>query len=163
MSSRRVQRLNEQLKREISQLLRTQVQDPRIGEVTVTGVKVAPDLTLARVWVHLAGEEAQRATALEGLEAAAPFLRRQLGGLLRIRRIPELEFREDPTLERALRIEAILKEVRGPGEEAEDEPEPSPSNAPSGTSSGAPSGTSSGTSPDTSSDTSSDTNGSRHT
>jgi ribosome-binding factor A len=109
--SRRVQRVGEQLKREISHVLRSQVHDPRVSGVTVTGVEVSPDLTFARVWVQLSGDEEKRRTALEGLNAAAPFVRRQLGDLIRVRRIPELDFQQDLTLERALRIEALLREV----------------------------------------------------
>ena len=116
--SRRVQRLNEQLKREISQLLRTQVQDPRVLGVTVTGVRVAPDLTFARVWVQLSGSDEQKTAALAGLAAAAPYVRRQLGAVLTVRRVPELDFQQDKTLERALRIEALLRESG-----AADEPE----------------------------------------
>ena len=123
--SRRVQRLGEQLKREISNLLRTQVHDPRVAGVTVTGVEVAPDLTFARVWVQLAGGEERRRTALEGLFAAAPFVRRQLGSSLHVRRIPELDFQQDKTLETAMRIEALLREV-GPVPEPSQPPEPAP-------------------------------------
>jgi ribosome-binding factor A len=112
MASRRVQRLNEQLKREISHLLRTQVHDPRVTGVVVTGVQVSPDLAQARVWIQLHGDDERRASAVDGLEAAAPFVRRQLGAVLRVRRVPELEFREDQSLEHAMRIEALLREVR---------------------------------------------------
>ena len=116
--SRRVQRVGEQLKREISHVLRTQVHDPRVSGVTVTSVEVSPDLTFARVWVQLSGDDEKRRIALEGLTAAAPFVRRQLGDLIRVRRIPELDFQQDLTLERALRIEALLREVT-PAEGAE--------------------------------------------
>jgi len=119
MASRRISRLNEQLKREISHLLRTQVHDPRVVGITVTDVKVSPDLTVARVWIYVSGDEERRETALAGMGAAGPFIRRQLGAILRVRRIPELEFQEDRTLERALRIEALLREVRSEPESAE--------------------------------------------
>jgi len=110
--SKRVDRLNEQLKREISDLLRTRVRDPRVGGgVTVTGVATTSDLSVARVHVSLRGSEAERAQSLEGLTAAAPFLRTLLGRILHIRRVPELRFREDRTLERARRVERILHEV----------------------------------------------------
>jgi ribosome-binding factor A len=124
--SRRAQRVGEQLKREISQLLRTQVHDPRVSGVTVTSVEVSPDLTFARIWVQLSGEEDVRRTALDGLSAAAPFVRRQLGSMLHVRRIPELDFRQDVTLEKAMRIEALLRQVSsGPreGNEEADEQE----------------------------------------
>ena len=124
--SRRTQRVGEQLKREIAGLLRTQVSDPRVGLVTVTSVDVSPDLTFARVWVQLAGDDEQRSKSLEGLLAAAPFVRRQLGSILSVRRIPELDFREDRTLERALRIESLLREVGDVTPSADDEGELDP-------------------------------------
>lgn len=111
MASKRIARLNEQLKRELAELIRTEVRDPRVGLVSVTGVQVAADLGSARVFVRSLGDEAERAACVEGLEAAAPFLRRALGQILHIRRIPELRFQEDRSMEHAQRIEAILAEV----------------------------------------------------
>lgn len=128
--SKRLARLNEQLKREISALIRTEVRDPRVGVVTVTHVQVAADLGSARVRVRLMGDDAERAESLAGLQRAAPFLRRHLGRMLHIRHVPELRFSEDHSLEHAQRIEAILAEVLPPdgstseeraGEAAEDE------------------------------------------
>lgn len=120
MPSRRIQRLNEQLKREISQIIRREVRDPRVGIVTVTDVEATSDLVMARVYVRPMGDEPARSEALEGLRAAAPHIRHQLGQTLRIRRVPELHFEYDETLERAMRIESILEEVRP--EEGWDEP-----------------------------------------
>ncbi len=111
MPSKRLARLNEQLKREISQLLRTDVRDPRVGMVSVTGVEVVADLAVARVFVRVMGTDAERAESLEGLQAAAPFLRRTLGRELHVRKMPELRFQEDRSLERARRIEEILHDV----------------------------------------------------
>jgi len=108
---KRIARLNEQLKRELSELIRTQVRDPRVGLVTVTGVRAASDLTTARVYVRVLGDDTERAASLEGLGAAAPFLRRTLGQALHVRRIPELRFHEDRSLEHGMRIEQILSEV----------------------------------------------------
>jgi ribosome-binding factor A len=124
MSTRRLARLNEQMKREISEILRTAVRDPRVGHPTITGVEVTPDLWMARVFVRADpsqpaedGEE-----LLEGLEAAAPYIRREIGKSLRLRRVPELRFMADTTLDHALRIERILREVL-PGEGEESPPE----------------------------------------
>jgi ribosome-binding factor A len=111
MASKRIARLNEQLRRELSELLRTSVRDPRVKGVTVTAVHVASDLATAKVHVRLHGEEADRRAGLEGLHAAAPFLRHTLGRALHVRRIPEFHFLEDTSLEQAQRIEAILAEV----------------------------------------------------
>ncbi len=108
---RRIERLNEQFKREITSILLEDVRDPRIGTLTVTGVDVTSDLWLARVHVRLFGDDAEREEALAGLEAAAPFIRRAIASSLRIRRVPELRFVEDHTQDQASRIEEILRSV----------------------------------------------------
>jgi ribosome-binding factor A len=122
---RRIERLNEQLKRELAVLLRTGVRDPRIGSVTVTAVRTTSDLNLARVLVRLSGSDEEKREVLEGLDRAAPFLRRTLGSELRIRRVPELAFQEDVSQQRADRIEELLSEVRPEGgwEEPDDDNE----------------------------------------
>lgn len=109
--SKRLKRLNEQLKREISELVRKDVRDPRIGVVTVTAVDVVADLAVAKVYVRTLGTDEERGESLEGLKAAAPYIRRELGQILRIRKVPELRFHEDRSLEHAQRIEEILAEV----------------------------------------------------
>jgi len=111
MPSRRLARLNEQLRREITGILRREVRDPRVRDVVITNVVVTPDLWLARVYVRIAGEGQEREEAVEGLEAASGFIRRELGSMLHIHRIPELRFLEDETLEHATRIEEILREI----------------------------------------------------
>lgn len=108
---KRLARLNEQLKRELSELIRTQVRDPRVGVVTITGVETARDLGSARVFVRMTGDAEELASTLEGLDAAAPYLRTLLGRILSIRKIPELRFREDRSFEHARRIESLLAEV----------------------------------------------------
>ena len=125
MASKRLARLNEQLKREIAQLLRTQVRDPRVGVVSVTGVDVVADLAVAKVYVRVMGSEADRAETLEGLDAASPFLRSTLGRILHVRRVPELRFQLDRSFEHAQRIETLLSEVipEGAEEEAPEDPE----------------------------------------
>ena len=121
MSKRRA-RLNEQLRRELSELIRTQVRDPRVGLVTITGVDIAADLGSARVYVRVVGGSEEMQRSLEGLEAAASFLRTALGRILHVRRVPELRFREDRSYEGAARIEHVLSEVL-PEDEPEDESE----------------------------------------
>ncbi len=121
MASRRLIRLNEQLKREIAALLRTAVRDPRVREVTVTAVEISPDLGSARVFVRLRGGAEEHAESLAGLEAAAPFLRGTLGKSLHVRRVPALRFLEDRSDERARRIEELLSEVVIPDADDDDE------------------------------------------
>ncbi len=118
--NRRLARLNEQFRREITAILRRAVRDPRVQDVVVNSVEVTSDLWLARVYMRVGGEEAERREALEGLEAAASFIRRELAAVLHIRRIPELRFLEDKTLAKANRIEEILKGLEG-GRSDEDE------------------------------------------
>jgi len=111
MSRRRLERLNEQLKRELAELIRVDVRDPRVGPVTVTAVQLAADYGSARVFVRVVGGPEAMAETLEGLDAASPFLRGTLGRILKLRRIPELRFQEDRSLQHARRIEEILSEV----------------------------------------------------
>lgn len=123
---RRTARLNEQLRRELSELIQREVRDPRVGHVTITGVDVARDLGSAKVYVRTPGTREERDATLEGLEAAAPFLRTTLGRRLRVRRVPELRFRPDRSFEHAQRIEEVLSEV------IPEEPEPEDPEAPPG-------------------------------
>jgi ribosome-binding factor A len=111
MASHRIDRVNEQLKREISRLVVGEVQDPRVGPVTVTRVSAAPDLTFARVFVLLMGDDEERRQSLEGLAAATPFIRTALGQRLRMKRVPELRFETDESMEHARRIEELLADA----------------------------------------------------
>jgi len=108
--SKRIAKLNELLKRELAVLIRDEVRDHRVGPVTITGVEVARDLGSARVFVRSVDDESLPET-VEGLNAAGPFLRSTLGRTLRMRRVPELRFREDRSLAGARRIEEVLSEV----------------------------------------------------
>ena len=107
--NRRLARLNEQFRREITAILRRAVRDPRVLDVVVDSVEVTSDLWLARVYVRLGDDDQERTDALQGLSAAANFIRRELAAVLHIRRIPELRFLEDKTLAQANRIEEILQ------------------------------------------------------
>jgi ribosome-binding factor A len=122
MAKHRVPRLNEQLRREITEIVRQQLRDPRIGAVTITEVRITPDLDFARVFITTLSEGAEREETIAGLHAAAPFIRSELGRRLRIRHTPELRFELDESLERARRIEALLAQVRAP--EPTEPPEP---------------------------------------
>lgn len=123
MPGRRVERLNEQFRRELTEILQGQAKDPRVLGVTLTAVRVAPDLSFARVFVAPHAAEAENEEALMGLRAALPFLRKELGARLRIRRVPELRFELDLTLAHAQRIEQLLHEVstapKAPPEESD--------------------------------------------
>ena len=119
--NRRLARLNEQFRREITAILGRAVRDPRVQDVVVNSVEVTSDLWLARVYVRVGGEEGERAEALQGLDAATNFSRRELAAVLHIRRIPELRFLEDNTLAQAHRIEEILKGLEEDRDRDEDQ------------------------------------------
>jgi ribosome-binding factor A len=108
--SRRHERVAEQIRGILVELIR-EVRDPRVGFVTLTGVDLSPDLKQARVFVSRLGSEAERESAVEGLNHAATFLRRALADRARLRFTPGLRFVSDPTLERGSRVEAILQEI----------------------------------------------------
>lgn len=110
--SRRIERLNEQVRREIADILTFGVKDPRIGHVTVTEAKVAPDLSFAKVFVRPSGDEKEREAAFEGLEAAAPFIRHELSKRMDVRTVPALKFEPDLALEHAMHIEKLLGTVK---------------------------------------------------
>ena len=113
MSRRRIERVNQLLREELADLLRTESKDPRVRGVTITGVDTTSDLAHAEVFVRTLGGETPVEQAIEGLESAEGFLRRELGRRLRMRRIPELVFTPDTTLEHATRIESLLDEALG--------------------------------------------------
>lgn len=121
MGSRRTERLNEQLKREITRIAHREVRDPRVKHPTITEVSVSADLWAARVYVRPGPEGGDTADVVAGLAHAASFLRKRLGEELHLRRIPELRFEADAALERAQRIEEILNEVL-PDDEEDEEP-----------------------------------------
>lgn len=109
--ARRLARVNSQLLREITRILRSEVRDPRVGLTVVTEVRVTADLSYARVFVRLEGDAGRRDETMRGLKASAAFIRGSLGAELHMRRVPELRFVEDRSLEHAWRIEEILKDV----------------------------------------------------
>jgi len=113
MQGRRIDRIEEQLRVEMSEIIEREIQDPRIGLATVTRVKVSPDLRHARVFVTVLGDAEQRKKSLEGLRSAASYARRSLGKRLHhLRRIPELTFDYDEGLEKGMRIEELLEQIK---------------------------------------------------
>jgi ribosome-binding factor A len=107
----RASRVGDQLRVEIADLLAREVHDPGIGFLTLTYVKVTPDLQQARVYYTTMGDDKARRESQRALERAAPFLRRQLGRRLRLRRVPDLQFFFDASIERQDRIEQILQDL----------------------------------------------------
>lgn len=104
-------RVGEQIRVELSELLARDVHDPGIGFLTITHVKLSPDLQQARAYYTTIGDEKARKETRKALERATPFLRRHIGQRLRLRRVPELDFFFDESVEKQDRIEKILQEL----------------------------------------------------
>jgi ribosome-binding factor A len=104
-------RVGEGIRQELGQMLARDVHDPGVGFVTITRVTVSPDLQVARVYYTQMGDERARKDTTRALERATPFLRRQLGARLRLRRVPELHFHFDQSVENQERIERILLDL----------------------------------------------------
>lgn len=107
----RPSRVGDQIREEIGQLLARSVHDPGIGFVTITRVQVTPDLQQARIFYTALGDEKARRESARALGRAAPYLRRQIGSRLRLRRVPELTFVYDESIAGQDRIEQLLQEL----------------------------------------------------
>ena len=108
----RPDRVGEEIRQELSELLaRGAVHDPGIGFITLTRVAVTGDLQLARIYYTTLGDEKARKETARALGRATPFMRRHVGGRLRLRRVPEFEFRFDHSIESQDRIEQILRDL----------------------------------------------------
>lgn len=111
--SRRTERINDLIREEISELLHRQVKDPRLScFLTVTRVYTSVDLRHAKVFVSVMGSEDEKKAAMAGLDSASGFLYRELRGRLSLRRMPELRFQLDTSMERGAEVLDLMKEVR---------------------------------------------------
>ena len=122
---KRSERVAGLLKEEISKIIQFELKDPRLGFVTVTDVRLTDDLRDARVSCGILGDAAEQALTLEALASAAPFIRREVGTRCRLRYAPVVTFHLDKSVEKAARIDELLRQIRD-GESAapdgEDEP-----------------------------------------
>ena len=107
----RVERIAEQIREEVSQILSTEVADPGVGLVTVTRVKVTPDLSLARVYWTTMGDAAQRKQTAKALARAASYVRHLLSTRMTLRRSPEVQFLFDQSVAAQDRVEQILRDL----------------------------------------------------
>jgi len=108
----RPDRVADQIRAELALLLTREVHDPGIGFVTITRVQMTPDLQQARVFYTALGDDKARRNTERAIERAGPFLRRQIGSRLRLKRVPELTFLYDESIAGQDRIERLLNEVR---------------------------------------------------
>jgi ribosome-binding factor A len=110
-NAQRLRRVADQIQRELAEILRTELKDPRVGMVTLTGVEVSPDLAHAKVYfTSLAGTE-HRDEVHAGLKRASGFLRSMLGARLRVHNTPELHFVYDDSVETGIRLTHLIDEA----------------------------------------------------
>ncbi len=121
MSGHRTDRVGALLQAALSEVLLRGVKDPRVGMVTVTGVKLSPDLKHGTVYVATLGDAAAYASTLAGLASARPYLQSQVGRRLGLRFTPELRFEIDPSIEAAALLEDLLRAARSQGGGDDDE------------------------------------------
>jgi ribosome-binding factor A len=114
----RPDRIADQVRSELAMLLTREVHDPGIGFVTITRVQMTPDLQQARVFFTALGDDKARKNSERAIERAGPFLRRQIGSRLRLKRVPELTFIYDESIAGQDRIEQLLNEIRTPDPDA---------------------------------------------
>lgn len=117
----RNRRVGEQIQRELAQLLQREINDPRLGMVTISAVEVSRDLTVAKVFFTVLNPEHDVKQTLNGLNHATGFLRRELGKRMKLRVVPELRFQFDSSIENGSRLSALIdKAVTGDKETNED-------------------------------------------
>jgi len=112
LNFKRAERVGDLIRREISEMLIRGIKDPRIGLVTITRVRISDDLRVAKVYFSVMGGEEERERNLQGLESARGFIKREMGKRVRLRYVPEIVFRYDPSLEYADHIDRLIKEIR---------------------------------------------------
>ncbi|MBP2031670.1 ribosome-binding factor A [Clostridium algifaecis] len=113
MSKYRSSRINEEMRKEISNIIRNDVKDPRItAMVSVTKVDVTKDLSYAKVFVSLYGDNKSKEETLEALKSSAGFIRREVGHKIRLRNTPEILIELDDTIEHGMHIDELLRKIK---------------------------------------------------
>lgn len=124
MSSRRVERLSEAIKQEVSKAILYKLKDPRISFITVTKVEVTPDLKRAKVYISILGDEKAQIKTLRGLERAKGFIQSEISAHLQIKYTPVLSFYLDESIKKSMHISKLIDEaVKGSDRDTEGESE----------------------------------------
>jgi len=121
--SLRANRVGEQMKKELGEIIGRKIKDPRIGFVTVTDVQVTGDLQQATVYISVLGDEEQRENTLKGLAKAKGFIRSEIGNRIRLRKTPEIVFEFDESIDYGNRIETLLTKIHNEEKQAGDDHE----------------------------------------
>ncbi len=122
MEGKRSEKVADLIQREVSQMLVKSIKDPRIGFVTITKVAVSDDCRFAKVYFSVAGTLAERESSGRGLDSAKGYVRKELGRRLRLRYTPEIVFQFDPSIEYAIHMEEVIRDIhRGKEHNGEEE------------------------------------------
>jgi ribosome-binding factor A len=119
--SLRANRVGEQMKKELSDIIGRKIKDPRIGFVTVTDVQVTGDLQQAKVYISVLGDDEQKENTLKGLAKATGFIRTEIGHRIRLRKTPEIIFEFDESVDYGNRIETLLHQLHKEDQPTENE------------------------------------------
>ncbi|NLW59643.1 MAG: 30S ribosome-binding factor RbfA [Firmicutes bacterium] len=117
MSEYRAERLAVLIKEELGDILQKELKDPRIGFTSITNVRVSRDMSHAKIYVSVFGDQQQQAATMEGLESARGFIRSELGKRIRLRHTPEISFVFDNSLEEGAKVLSLLNEIKKEGGE----------------------------------------------
>lgn len=112
MQYKRSSRVGDQIKKDVSEIILLSLKDPKLGFITITEVELTDDLRFARVYYTVLGDEKAKAESQQGLERAKGFIQREVGKRIRLRRTPEIIFKYDHSIERANRIEQLIKRIQ---------------------------------------------------
>lgn len=123
MAKHRIERLTERIKQVLSEVIAHELKDPRVGFVTITRVKLAPDLTKATVFLSVMGSESEQRTSLRALEHAHGHIQTEVASRIRMRRHPEIVFRVDEGYQKSVRVSRILAEIRAESADAAEPPD----------------------------------------
>lgn len=122
MSSKRILQVNEQIRESIAlMLIRGELSDPRLKNITINAVRVSPDLQIAKVYYSVLGSEAERSAVGQGLKQASGFIRRSLGEALKMRYTPVIHFFYDESIVRAARISELIETIKREDAQSENE------------------------------------------
>lgn len=113
MSTQRLNRISEQMKKEISSIIMNDIKDPRVSSMcTVISAEVTPDLKFAKVYVSVFGKEEEKKSTLKGLTNASGFIRKKLGEYMKLRNLPEIHFEISDSIEHGAKINQLLKQIK---------------------------------------------------
>ena len=113
MASQRLNRISEEIRKELSLIIMNDIKDPRVSAMcSITTVKVTPDLKFAKAFVSVFGNEKEKESSLEGLKNASGFIRKKIGERLKLRNLPEIHFEIDDSIEHGSRINQLINQIK---------------------------------------------------